>query len=73
VPVARLVRPALTTVHTNIADLGRRALERLAGEIETGKTDPRLELEQPRLVVRESTNFQVPAQPQAAGNPTETR
>jgi len=73
VPVARLVRPALTTVHTNIADLGRRALERLAAEIESGEADPRLELEQPRLVVRESTNLHVQAPAGAASLLTEKR
>lgn len=71
VPVARLVRPALTTVHTNIADLGRRALERLALEIESGESGHRLELEQPRLVVRESSNFQVQAPAGAASIFTE--
>ncbi len=33
IPVARLIRPSLTTVRINIAELGRRALERLAGAI----------------------------------------
>jgi LacI family transcriptional regulator len=56
VPVARLVRPALTTVRTNIADLGRRALERLAAEIEGKETGDQLETAQPQLVVRESSN-----------------
>lgn len=57
IPVARLIRPSLTTVRINIADLSRRALERLAAAIEGDDTGDLLETVQPRLVVRESSAF----------------
>ena len=56
IPVARLIRPSLTTVRTNIADLSRRALERLAAAIEGDDgADNLLEMARPQLVVRESS------------------
>ena len=56
IPVARLIRPSLTTVRTNIADLSRRALERLAMTIANPEY-PAISVEtvQPQLVVRESS------------------
>ncbi|MGI8840151.1 MAG: LacI family DNA-binding transcriptional regulator [Caulobacteraceae bacterium] len=56
IPVARLIRPALSTVRTDIAELSRRALERLATAIE-GKdcAATLIETVRPTLVAREST------------------
>jgi DNA-binding LacI/PurR family transcriptional regulator len=51
-----LIRPSLTTARISIADLSRRALERLAAAI--GGDEPRgdlLETVHPQLVVRESS------------------
>jgi LacI family transcriptional regulator len=56
IPVARLIRPSLTTVRINIADLSRRALERLAGAIAGEQSQQELtETVHPQLVVRESS------------------
>lgn len=56
IPIARFVTPPLTTVRVRIADLGRRAFERLAGLIadgdDGGKSTERLDCE---LVARQST------------------
>ena len=56
IPIARFVTPPLTTVRVRIADLGRRAFERLAGLIAEGddgaKTTERLDCD---LVVRQSS------------------
>lgn len=55
VPLSALVRPALTTMRTDVARLGGRALERLAGVIERpGSGDGAVEVVTPELVVRES-------------------
>jgi LacI family transcriptional regulator len=56
IPLARLVEPPLTTVRIRIADLGQRALERLAQWIEGGKSEARSEIVQPELVVRRSSD-----------------
>jgi len=53
IPVARLV--GLTTVRTGIADLGRRALERLAFAISDPGAEASAETVRPTLVVRDST------------------
>jgi LacI family transcriptional regulator len=55
IPVARLIRPSLTTVRINIAELSRRALKRLVAVIDgdTAKNAP--ETVHPQLVVRESS------------------
>ena len=37
IPIARYLTPPLTTVHVRIADLGRSALERLAGQLDPGE------------------------------------
>jgi LacI family transcriptional regulator len=56
IPIARLIRPSLTTARISIADLGRRALERLAGTIGGDETTgDLLETVRPQLVVRESS------------------
>lgn len=55
VPMAGVVQPALTTMRTNIARLGARALERLAAAVERGEpasTDS--ETIVPELVIRAS-------------------
>jgi LacI family transcriptional regulator len=55
------VRPGLTTLHIDIAGMGRRAVERLLAEIEGGASataraanDAAREIIVPRLVVRQS-------------------
>ena len=53
IPIARLIR--LTTVRTDISDLGRRALERLAAVIAGSTLGEPIEISRPELVVREST------------------
>lgn len=60
VPIAELVRPALTTVRVDIAGTGKRAMERLVGLIHAaadppGEPDLANEIVQPTLVVRGST------------------
>jgi LacI family transcriptional regulator len=56
IPIARLLRPSLTTVRTNIADLSRQALERLAVMIEAAEQSEGMSVTlQPHLVVRESS------------------
>jgi LacI family transcriptional regulator len=61
VPIADLVRPALTTLHIDIAGMGRRAVERLLAQVEGGAmtqpqaaNDAAREIIAPRLVVRQS-------------------
>jgi LacI family transcriptional regulator, galactose operon repressor len=58
IPIARFVTPPLTTVRVRIADLGRRAFERLDALIATGddgaRTTERLDCE---LVVRQSSGL----------------
>lgn len=55
IPLARLVDPPLTTARINISELGRSALERLAGAIASPSTEPSLETAHPELIVRKST------------------
>ena len=55
IPIARFVTPPLTTVRVRIADLGRRALERLAALIDKrGTTRRPTEQLACELVVRQS-------------------
>jgi LacI family transcriptional regulator len=56
IPISRLLRPALTTVRVNIADLSRRAMERLVQTM-TDKAVAKATVEtlKPSLVVRESS------------------
>jgi len=58
IPIARFVTPPLTTVRVRIADLGRRAFERLDALIATGddgaRTTERLDCD---LVVRQSSGL----------------
>lgn len=60
VPIASLVRPALSTMRIDIAETGRRAMERLVGLIAassdpTALQDSACEVVQPRLIVRQSS------------------
>ncbi len=59
VPLAALVRPALTTLRSDIAGTGRCALERLMGLIE-GKQDVGRQVVRPELVIRASTRGRTP-------------
>ncbi len=62
IPLARLIRPSLTTVRTNIADLSRRALERLAATIaREDHGGDLLVTERPQLVARESSALRTTA------------
>ena len=61
IPVARLIRPALTTVRTNIADLSRRAFGRLVAVIDGDTSENLPETVHPLLVVRESSVSQTAA------------
>ena len=57
VPIASLVRPALTTMKIDIAETGRRALERLVGLIDAeGDVVPDHEIVRPTLVARQSSS-----------------
>jgi LacI family transcriptional regulator len=56
IPIARLMRPSLTTVSVGIADLSRRALERLARLIDQPTaTEDLPEIVRPTVVARESS------------------
>lgn len=59
VPIAALVRPALTTLRVNIAEIGRRGVERLIGLVRAGPlaevADGACEIVRPILVERQST------------------
>ncbi|WP_374514212.1 LacI family DNA-binding transcriptional regulator [Brevundimonas sp.] len=58
VPLAGLVHPGLTTLRINIAEMGRRALERLVSHIQSAgaaDADAACEVVRPELVVRPST------------------
>ena len=58
VPLAALVRPTLTTLRVNIAEMGRRGVERLIGLVQAGANadpDTACEIVRPALVVRQST------------------
>ena len=55
IPIARYLTPQLTTVHVDIAALGRRAIEHLLSEIESpGKGSLRKQLIDTTLAIRES-------------------
>jgi len=55
VPIAQLLRPALTTMRINVATLGARALERLVSLIEQpGAPEPADQTIVPELIVRDS-------------------
>lgn len=55
IPIARFVTPPLTTMRVDVADLGRRAFERLVSAIEAAEgADTSTETVKPALVVRVS-------------------
>jgi LacI family transcriptional regulator len=57
VPIASLVRPALTTMRIDIAETGRRALERLVSLVDAaGEAPINHEIVRPTLVARQSSN-----------------
>jgi LacI family transcriptional regulator len=61
IPMARFVSPPLTTVRVRMAELGARALERLAAAIEApDATPPSTETVPAELVVRESCGARPP-------------
>lgn len=59
VPIAALVRPSLTTMRVNIAEIGRRGVERLIGAVHANRagsaSDAECEIVRPVLVERQST------------------
>jgi LacI family transcriptional regulator len=56
IPIARLMRPSLTTVSAKIADLSRRALERLIRQVDgTDAPEALLQDIRPEVVVRDSS------------------
>lgn len=57
IPLTRLITPALTTMAIDIADLGERAINRLAAILDGGDV-PLLELRRPSLMIRASTQPQ---------------
>ena len=70
VPIASLVRPALTTLRIHIAETGRSALERLVRLINAAGAavaDTACEVVRPELVVRPSSNPATSIQPSSAG------
>ena len=75
IPMARFVTPPLTTVRVRMAELGARALERLAAAIEAPDvTPPSTETVPAELVVRESCGARrAPAPAQRATSPADDR
>ncbi|MGP8034756.1 MAG: LacI family DNA-binding transcriptional regulator [Steroidobacteraceae bacterium] len=71
IPLARFVTPPLTTVRADIAALGLRALERLAGLIESGPADGQQSVERlpVEIVVRASCGGAPGEHHRAAGLP----
>jgi LacI family transcriptional regulator len=62
IPTARFISPPLTTVRVRIADMGCRALERLAAAIEQPKeAQPSTEVVPAELVIRASCGSKEPA------------
>lgn len=69
VPLAALVRPALTTLRIDIAGTGRAALERLLGLIAGGDGGGR-QVVRPELVIRGSTRASANSMRPAGGRPS---
>jgi LacI family transcriptional regulator len=70
VPLAGLVRPALTTLRINIAETGRSALERLVRMITAAGeavADTACEVVRPELVVRPSSHPATPVHSNPGG------
>ena len=75
VPIAGLMRPALTTLRIQIAETGRSALERLVRLINAAGeavADTACEVVRPELVVRPSSNPATHAQPTSGDRPRES-
>ncbi|HVK41471.1 MAG TPA: LacI family DNA-binding transcriptional regulator [Phenylobacterium sp.] len=75
VPIAELVRPGLTTLRIQIAETGRRALDRLVRLINAAGeavADTACEVVRPELVVRPSSNPATHVQPKSGGRPRAT-
>ena len=74
VPIAELVRPALTTLRIDIAGLGKRAMERLVAMIQSPEAgDVASEIVRPSLVVRGSTQGSATAETQFQSFPAEAK
>jgi len=69
VPLASLVRPGLTTLHIDIAEIGRSALERLLAAID-GQQDAGRQIVRPELVIRGSTSGADAQRPTTDGRPS---
>ena len=54
IAIAALWEPPLTTVSTHCHDLGQRAARILQDQFDHGLSDPRIDLSEPHLMVRES-------------------
>ncbi len=70
VPIASLVRPALTTLRIQIAETGRKALERLVRMVNAAGeavADTACEVVRPELVVRPSSQPATSDSPKPAG------
>lgn len=63
VPIARYVTPQLTTVHVDIAELGRRAVEHLLAAIKGDAPSRKPEIIDTTLVIRESCGAHQPRRP----------
>ncbi|MDP3400512.1 MAG: substrate-binding domain-containing protein, partial [Brevundimonas sp.] len=77
VPIAALVRPGLTTLRIRIAETGRRALQRLVGQIDAAQagreataSSSACEVVRPELVIRTSTRASVSTTRAADGRPS---
>ncbi|HSD37968.1 MAG TPA: LacI family DNA-binding transcriptional regulator [Rhodocyclaceae bacterium] len=57
IPVSRYVTPSLTTVDMRSEEIGGGAMERLHRAIQSGDLSPTVELLEPRLMVRASTQL----------------
>jgi LacI family transcriptional regulator len=57
VPLARFLRPALTTMRVDLTALGAKALERLTSEIESPNAEPQVDQILPEVVIRNSCGF----------------
>ena len=69
VPLASLVRPGLTTLHIDIAEIGRSALVRLLAAID-GQQDAGRQIVRPELVIRGSTSGADAQRPTTDGRPS---
>lgn len=54
IAIAELWEPPLTTVSTHSHDLGQRAARILHDQLDYGPSDPRIDLSEPHLMIRES-------------------